>query len=82
VVYPTLRIKLYEEEALDRQLWEKLNLLDKKQDEAHLWALAYKKAVSDLTRARGKLASNLEGSYRVIDVIREGTCILAMMDRR
>ncbi|RRT31508.1 hypothetical protein B296_00047581 [Ensete ventricosum] len=30
--------------------------------------------ISDSTRSRGKLAPNWEDPYRVIDVVRDGTC--------
>ncbi|RWW79185.1 hypothetical protein BHE74_00012540, partial [Ensete ventricosum] len=33
--------------------------------------------ISDPTRARGKLAPNWEGPYKVIDVVRDGTYMLA-----
>ncbi|RRT41002.1 hypothetical protein B296_00016630, partial [Ensete ventricosum] len=36
--------------------------------------------VSDPTQSRGKLATNWEGPYRVINIIREGTCPLATIE--
>ncbi|RWW52191.1 hypothetical protein BHE74_00041401, partial [Ensete ventricosum] len=36
--------------------------------------------VSDLTRSREKLATNWEGPYHVVDVIREGTCTLTTIE--
>ncbi|RWW60688.1 hypothetical protein BHE74_00032339 [Ensete ventricosum] len=102
VVYPTLRVKLYKEEALDKQQYENLDLLEEKCAEAYLITLDYRRGVamlynckvhprqvergdlvlrkaevSDPTRSRGKLAPNWDGPYRVIEVVREGTYILA-----
>ncbi|RZR74016.1 hypothetical protein BHM03_00031101 [Ensete ventricosum] len=39
-----------------------------------------KTKVSDPTRAWGKLAPTWEGPYRVVKVVREGTCILASLE--
>ncbi|RWW56122.1 hypothetical protein BHE74_00037186 [Ensete ventricosum] len=39
-----------------------------------------KAEVSDPTQSRGKLALNWEGPYRVIDVVRKGTYILAIVE--
>ncbi|RWW41788.1 hypothetical protein BHE74_00052699 [Ensete ventricosum] len=36
--------------------------------------------VSDPTHARGKLAPNWKGSYRVISIVRDGTYTLATME--
>ncbi|RRT32684.1 hypothetical protein B296_00040305, partial [Ensete ventricosum] len=41
-----------------------------------------KAKVSDPTRSRGKLALNWEVSYRVVEVVREGTYPLATMEGR
>ncbi|RWW36440.1 hypothetical protein BHE74_00058540 [Ensete ventricosum] len=41
-----------------------------------------KTEVSDPARSREKLAPNLEGPYRVVEVIRDGTYTLAMMEGR
>ncbi|RWW74481.1 hypothetical protein BHE74_00017572, partial [Ensete ventricosum] len=39
-----------------------------------------KAEVSDPTRTQGKLAPTCEGPYRVVRMVREGTCILANLD--
>ncbi|RRT35743.1 hypothetical protein B296_00045032, partial [Ensete ventricosum] len=39
-----------------------------------------KAEVSDPTRSRGKLAPNWEGPYRVVEVVRDGTYTLAIME--
>ncbi|RZR84822.1 hypothetical protein BHM03_00011703 [Ensete ventricosum] len=39
-----------------------------------------KAKVSDPTRSHGKLAPNWEGLYRVMDIIREGTCTLVTVE--
>ncbi|RWW68878.1 hypothetical protein BHE74_00023577, partial [Ensete ventricosum] len=81
VVYLTLQVELHEEEASDKQLPKNFNLLEEKRAKAHLRDLVLQKAeVSDPTRAQGKLALNWECPYQVIDVIREGTWTLTMMD--
>ncbi|RRT33390.1 hypothetical protein B296_00056192 [Ensete ventricosum] len=41
-----------------------------------------KAEVSDPTQSRGKLAPNWEDSYRVVEVVREGTYTLATMEGR
>ncbi|RWV77377.1 hypothetical protein GW17_00061803, partial [Ensete ventricosum] len=107
VVFPTLRVQTHDEEASNQQLCENLDLLEEKRVDAHLRALAYRRAVtklynrrvhpwhvkmgdlvlrkaegSDLTRSNGKLAPNWEGSYRVIEVVRDGTYMLATMEGR
>ncbi|RWW87959.1 hypothetical protein BHE74_00003178, partial [Ensete ventricosum] len=48
VVYPTLRVQLYKEEASDKQLRKNLYLLEEKWAEAHLRILAYKRAIARL----------------------------------
>ncbi|RZS23877.1 hypothetical protein BHM03_00056884, partial [Ensete ventricosum] len=48
IVYPTLRVKLDEEEVSDKQLHKNLDLLEKKWAEAHLKMLDYKKVVARL----------------------------------
>ncbi|RRT52595.1 hypothetical protein B296_00040056, partial [Ensete ventricosum] len=73
VVFPTLRIENFEEEASEKGLWAHLNLLEERRVKAHLRTLAYKKAMAKLYNARGKLARNSEGPYRVISAVRDGT---------
>ncbi|RRT84712.1 hypothetical protein B296_00010768, partial [Ensete ventricosum] len=80
LVYPTLRVEIYDEEASSKQLHENLDLLEEKRVEAYLRTLAYKKAIAKLYNRRGKLAANWEGPYCVMDVIREETCTLATME--
>ncbi|RWW35699.1 hypothetical protein BHE74_00059334, partial [Ensete ventricosum] len=82
VVFPTLRIQTHDEGASNQQLCENLDLLEEKQVDAHLWMLAYKRAVAKLYNCRRKLASNWEGPYRVTDVVREGTYTLAIAKGR
>ncbi|RWW67677.1 hypothetical protein BHE74_00024856, partial [Ensete ventricosum] len=82
VVFPTLRIQTHDEEVSNQQLRENLDLLKEKRADAHLRTLAYKRAVTKLYNCRGKLASNWEGPYRVVDVVREGTYTLAIAEGR
>ncbi|RWW25947.1 hypothetical protein GW17_00009699 [Ensete ventricosum] len=48
VVYSTLRVKMYDEVASNKQLCENLDLLEEKWVETHLRTLAYKKVVTKL----------------------------------
>ncbi|RRT37857.1 hypothetical protein B296_00050353, partial [Ensete ventricosum] len=73
LVFPTLRIQTYDEEASNQQLRKNLNLLEEKRADAHLRTLAYRRAVTKLYNCRGKVAPNWEGPYRVVEVVREGT---------
>ncbi|RZS27544.1 hypothetical protein BHM03_00061042, partial [Ensete ventricosum] len=82
VVFPTLRVQTQHQEESDQQLRTSLDLLEEKRADAHLRALAYRRAVARIYNRRGKLAPNWEGPYRVIDVIRDGTYTLATMEGR
>ncbi|RWW88977.1 hypothetical protein BHE74_00002138, partial [Ensete ventricosum] len=82
VVYPTLKVESYEEPSLPDRLRENLDLLEERRAKAHLRALAYKKVVARLYDGKGNLASSWEGPFRVTDTIREGTYVLAMMERK
>ncbi|RZR88295.1 hypothetical protein BHM03_00015838 [Ensete ventricosum] len=53
--------------------------MEEKQVEAHLRTLDYKKP-SPNSIITGKLATNWEGPYRIVDVIREGTCTFATIE--
>ncbi|RRT32249.1 hypothetical protein B296_00053383, partial [Ensete ventricosum] len=82
LVFPTLRVQTHGEEASHQQLRENLDLLEEKRADAHLRALAYRRAVTKLYNHQGKLAPNWEGPYRVVEVIRDGTYTLATMKGR
>ncbi|RRT32674.1 hypothetical protein B296_00042869 [Ensete ventricosum] len=82
VVFPTLRVQTHGEEASNQQLRENLDLLEEKRVDAHLRALAYRRAITKLYNRRGNLAPNWEGPYRVIEVVRDGTYTLATMEGR
>ncbi|RWW35796.1 hypothetical protein BHE74_00059233 [Ensete ventricosum] len=82
VVLPTLRVQTQRQEESDQQLRRSLDLLEEKRVDAHLRALAYRRAVARIYNRRVKLAPNWEGPYRVIDVVRDGTYTLATMEGR
>ncbi|RRT33832.1 hypothetical protein B296_00059203, partial [Ensete ventricosum] len=48
VVFPTLRIQTQSEEESNQQVRENLDLLEEKRVDAHLRALAYRRAVTKL----------------------------------
>ncbi|RRT77819.1 hypothetical protein B296_00023602, partial [Ensete ventricosum] len=48
VVFPTLWVKCFEEEALGKRLWENLDLFKERRAEAHLRTLTYKKVIARL----------------------------------
>ncbi|RZS02898.1 hypothetical protein BHM03_00033004 [Ensete ventricosum] len=48
VVFPTLWVKCFEEEALGKRLWENLDLFEERRAEAHLRTLTYKKVIARL----------------------------------
>ncbi|RWW51876.1 hypothetical protein BHE74_00041748 [Ensete ventricosum] len=75
MVFPTFRIEYYEKDASDTQLRENFDLLEERRVEAHLRELTYKKAGARLYNSKGKLAPTWEGPYRVVEIVREGTCI-------
>ncbi|RWW38899.1 hypothetical protein BHE74_00055821, partial [Ensete ventricosum] len=52
VVFPTLRVQTHGEEASNQQLCENLDLLEEKRADAHLRALAYRRAVTKLYNRR------------------------------
>ncbi|RRT31985.1 hypothetical protein B296_00049653 [Ensete ventricosum] len=52
VVFPTLRVHTHGEEASHQQLRENLDLLEEKRADAHLRALAYRRAVTKLYNRR------------------------------
>ncbi|RWW47673.1 hypothetical protein BHE74_00046313, partial [Ensete ventricosum] len=52
VVFPTLRVQTHGEEASNQQLRENLDLLEEKRADAHLRALAYRRAVTKLYNRR------------------------------
>ncbi|RWW50826.1 hypothetical protein BHE74_00042879, partial [Ensete ventricosum] len=80
VVYPTLWVKSYKEEASDKQLRENLDLLEEKRPETHLRMLAYKKAIARLYNHKGRLAPNWEGPYRIVKTIHEGAYTLTNLN--
>ncbi|RZR72973.1 hypothetical protein BHM03_00018875 [Ensete ventricosum] len=80
VVFPTLKIQTHDEGVSSQQLRENLDLLEEKRADTHLRMLAYRKVFARLYNHRGKLALNWEGPYRVIDVVRKGTYILAIVE--
>ncbi|RWW07435.1 hypothetical protein GW17_00029179 [Ensete ventricosum] len=82
MVFHTLRVENFEEEASKRGLRENLDLLEEQRAEAHLRTLAYKKLVTKLYNRKGKLTMNWEGPYPVFDTIRDGTYRLATMERK
>ncbi|RRT79364.1 hypothetical protein B296_00019079, partial [Ensete ventricosum] len=54
-------------------------LVEENQVEAHLRALAYKRAIAKLYNPRDKLALNWKGLYWVINVVQDQTYTLATM---
>ncbi|RWV96273.1 hypothetical protein GW17_00041029 [Ensete ventricosum] len=71
---------MHDKEASSQQLHENLDLLEEKRVDAHLRTLVYKKVITKLYNRKGKLAPNWEGPYRVVAIIREGTCTLATVE--
>ncbi|RZS16409.1 hypothetical protein BHM03_00048393, partial [Ensete ventricosum] len=82
VVFPTLRVQTYGEEASNQQLRKNLDLQEEKRADAHLRTLAYRRAVTKLYNRRGKLTSNWEDPYRVVEVTGDETYTLATMEGR
>ncbi|RWW46485.1 hypothetical protein BHE74_00047584 [Ensete ventricosum] len=68
-----LRIENFEEGASQEGTRANLDLLEEQRAEAHLQSLAYKRVITKLYNARGKLAPNWEGPYRVTEVIQDET---------
>ncbi|RRT54684.1 hypothetical protein B296_00043439 [Ensete ventricosum] len=82
-------LDLLEEKQAEAHLWEltyKKAIVRFYNSRVHPWQvttgdLVLRKAkVSDPTQTWGKVAPIWEGSYRVVKVVREGTCILVNLD--
>ncbi|RRT71241.1 hypothetical protein B296_00013453 [Ensete ventricosum] len=79
-VFPTLQVESFEKEASERRLCENLDFLEERKAEEHLQTLACKKAIAKTLQLQGKLASNLEHPYRIIDIVQDETHRLTTMD--